>query len=63
MDQKYQKIRPILNTLQPGESIAFPLHRMKSVRVQASEPGMLYNRKYTIKTDREMQIIIVKRVY
>lgn len=62
MDQNIQKIRPLLNALLPGQSVTFPLVRMKSVRAQASELGMIYNRKYATRTDRELQVIIVKRV-
>lgn len=63
MDQNLLKIRPTLMTLKPGETFAFPLIRMKSVRTQASELGMLYKRKYTTKIDRELEVILVKRVY
>lgn len=63
MEQNLLKIRPTLQTLKPGESIAFPIIRMKSVRTQASELGMLYKRKYTTKINRELEIILVKRVY
>lgn len=63
MEQNLLKIRPTLMTLEPGESFAFPLTRMKSVRTQASELGMLYNRKYTTMTDRNLEIILVKRIY
>lgn len=63
MDQNLLKIRPTLMTLRAGETFAFPLIRMKSVRTQASELGMLYKRKYTTKIDRELEVILVKRVY
>lgn len=45
-----------------GDSIKFPISRLKSVRTQASELGMMYERQYTTKTDRTDKTIEVTRI-
>lgn len=45
-----------------GDSIKFPISRLKSVRTQASELGMMYERQYTTKTDRADKTIEVTRI-
>lgn len=55
------KIRPALVGLNKGESIEFPIERLKSVRSQASELGAIYNRTFVTRTDRAARTIIVER--
>lgn len=62
MAENFEKIRPLLTALGIGEVVSFPISRLKSVRTQASELGAIYNRQYKTRTDREKQIIIVKRI-
>lgn len=62
MSQNLQKVRPMLVSLEPGQSITFPIEKMKSVRAQASELAMIHNRKYKTRTDKEMRVIMVTRV-
>jgi hypothetical protein len=62
MEQKPLKIRPSLLSLEVGETIAFPLCRLKSVRTQASELGLIYRRTFCTRTDRDREIVIVLRV-
>lgn len=62
MNEYTQKIRPILVEMQVGDSVTFPIARLKSVRTQASELGAIYNRQFTTKTDRVAQTIEVRRV-
>ena len=61
MAEYLDKIRPVLVALQIGETVDFPIARLKSVRTQASELGAIHNRQYTTKTDREARTITVKR--
>ena len=61
MADYFNKIRPVLEALQIGEAVIYPISRMKSVRTQASELGAIHNRQYTTKTDREARTITVKR--
>ena len=61
MADYFDKIRPVLEALQIGEAVIYPISRMKSVRTQASELGAIHNRQYTTKTDREARTITVKR--
>ncbi len=61
MAEIVQKIRPALLALAVGESIIFPISRLKSVRTQASELGAIYERKFVTKMDREQRIVEVQR--
>ncbi|MDD7258456.1 MAG: hypothetical protein PUH24_09370 [Prevotellaceae bacterium] len=62
MEEITEKIRPLLVGLGVGESISFPIARMKSVRTQASELGAIHNRQYVTRTNRSEQIITVTRI-
>lgn len=62
MAEYLDKIRPVLVALQVGETVDFPIARLKSVRTQASELGAIFNRQFTTKTNRIAQIISVKRI-
>lgn len=53
MSENLEKIRPALVALEVGESVSFPISRLKSVRTQASELGAIYNRQFKTRTDRE----------
>lgn len=57
-----EKIRPTLVGLQVGEAAAFHISRMKGVRSQASEIGVIMDRRYKTRTDRERHVIIVERI-
>lgn len=61
MTELNEKIRPILVGLQPGETHPFPIERLKSVRTQASEISMIYNRKFKTETNRMDRTITVTR--
>lgn len=62
MAEYLDKIRPVLVALQIGETVDFPIARLKSVRTQASELGAIFNRQFTTRTNRIAQIISVKRI-
>lgn len=63
MTESNEKIRPRLYKLKVVEEIEFPIEQMRSVRTQASELGLLYNRKYKTWTDRATRTITVKRLF
>ena len=62
MDEISTKIRPALVSLEVGESMEFPIEKMKSVRTQASKLGMILNRQFKTRTNRETYTIMVTRV-
>lgn len=62
MENFTQKIRPTLFEMAVGDTVKFPIIRLKSVRTQASELGIMYERQYTTKTDRVEKIIEVTRI-
>ena len=43
MADYFDKIRPVLEALQIGEAVIYPISRMKSVRTQASELGAIHS--------------------
>lgn len=57
-----QKIRPTLFEMAVADTVKFPISRLKSVRTQASELGMMYERQYTTKTNRSDKSIEVTRI-
>ena len=57
MVENVVKIRPALTALKIGESITFPISKLK-----ASELGAIYNRQYKTQTNRENMTITVKRI-
>lgn len=62
MEQNLLKIRPCLFALEVGDTMRFPIERMKSVRTQASELGVIYNRRFKTMTNRQNRTIIVIRI-
>jgi hypothetical protein len=61
MEENLPKIRPMLRNLAVGESVAFPLAKMKSVRTQATELSIIENLKFKTRTDRNTKQITVWR--
>ncbi len=61
MTEIVQKIRPLLLSMNVGESVVFPISRLKSVRTQASELGAIYERKYVTKMNRDDRTVEVYR--
>lgn len=62
MEDIVQKIRPTLMEMAVGDTVKFPITRLKSVRTQASELGMMYERQFTTKTNRTERTVEVTRV-
>ncbi len=61
MEENNVKLRPALYAMAVGETLTFPISRLKSVRTQASELGAMYDRQYSTKTDRIAKTIEVTR--
>ena len=47
MTDNFVKIRPAIMAMAVGETIEFPIAKLKSVRTQASEIGAITERRYT----------------
>jgi len=62
MAENSVKIRPLLVALEVGEEITFDIAKLKSVRTQASELGVILGRQYKTRTDRENRVITVQRI-
>lgn len=56
------KIRPTLIGMEVGQTQAFPILQLKSVRTQASEIGVMLERQYKTHISRGDRTIIVTRV-
>lgn len=61
MTENSIKIRPTLTEMQIGDTCYFPVRKMKSVRAQASELGVILDRKYKTRTNRQDRTISVTR--
>ncbi len=62
MTNNFVKIRPAIMAMAVGETIEFPIAKLKSVRTQASEIGAITERRYTTRTNREARTISITRV-
>ncbi len=61
MAENCTKIRPALMGMAVGETLSFPIDKLKSVRTQASELGAMFERRFTTKTDRSTRLITITR--
>lgn len=62
MAENHLKIRPTLANMEVGESNDFPIEQMRSVRAMASELGVIHDRKYRTRTNRQDRTITVTRI-
>ena len=60
MEEKV-KVRPMLENMEIGQTLAFDIAKMKSIRTQCSEIGVILNRQYTTRIDRADRKIYVER--
>ena len=61
MDENTIKIRPTLTAMEVGDKTTFPVRRLKSVRAQASELGVILDRTYRTATNRAERTVTVTR--
>ncbi len=61
MDENTIKIRPTLTAMEVGDKTTFPVRRLKSVRAQASELGVIPDRTYRTATNRAERTVTVTR--
>lgn len=59
--ERTKKIRPTLTGMEVGDVVAFPVVQMKSVRAQASELGVILDRKFQTRLNRQERTLIVTR--
>lgn len=50
-----------IESLKVGETISFPLAKLRNVRTRASELGLQSGRRYKTSTSRERQVVTVHR--
>lgn len=62
MTEEPLKIRPTLIDMKKGDTVIFPIARLKSVRSQASELGAILDIKFVTKTNRVERTIEVTRI-
>ena len=62
MTENHIKIRPTLTQMEVGETCTFPVQRLKSVRAQASELGVILDRTYRTTTNRTERTVTVTRI-
>lgn len=61
MAENLTKVRPTLTDMKVGDETSFPIEQMKSIRAQASELGVILDRKYKTATNRKERVIRVTR--
>ncbi len=61
IDRRKKKIRPTLTGMEVGEEVSFPVEQMKSVRAQASELGVILDRRFSTRLNRQDRLLIVTR--
>lgn len=61
MEEKPKKMRPQIVGLQVGESVSFPIEKMKTIRAQTSELNCIMQRVYSTSLNRVDRTIIVTR--
>ncbi len=55
-------IKPVLEGMDVGQSITYPIVRLLSVKATASNVGLVMNRKYSTKVLRQERKVEVTRV-
>ena len=61
MIERPKKMRKQIVELNVGESVAFPIEKMKTIRAQTSELNCIMQRVYATKLNRDDRTIIVTR--
>lgn len=61
-ENQTDSIGSTLKKMSVGAKEAFPIEKMKTIRVAASEMGLIYNRKYKTATNRASRTIEVIRI-
>lgn len=61
MIQQPKKMRTQIIELNVGESVSFPIEKMKTIRAQTSELNCIMQRVYATKLNRDDRTIIVTR--
>lgn len=54
-------IAPTINTLEVGQSVAFPIERMNAVRTTANIQGIVQHKKFSCTTTDDRTTITVTR--
>lgn len=62
MAEQKAPIWPRLRDMEVGADIDFPIRRMNSVKNACSSYGIIYNRQFRTKIDKDRQIILVTRI-
>ena len=61
MIEQPKKMRTQIVELNVGESVSFPIEKMKTIRAQTSELNCIMQRVYATKLNRDDRTIIVTR--
>ena len=61
MIERPKKMRTQIVELNEGESVAFPIEKMKTIRAQTSELNCIMQRVYATRLNREDRTIVVTR--
>lgn len=56
------KIRPLLKMMKVGNTLSFPINRIRTIRVTAYELSTTEGMKFTTRINRECQTVGVTRI-
>lgn len=62
MEDKIIKIRPAIEALEINQKVEFPIDKLRTVRVTASDLGLMFGRRYSTLTDRDERTVTVTRI-
>jgi len=62
MKKKSKAMSPIIQSLEIGEQVQYPIEKLFSVRTLACTKGLELNRKYKTTVDRQKKVITVTRI-
>ena len=62
MEDKIIKIRPAIEALEVNQKVEFPIDKLRTVRVTASDLGLMFGRRYSTLADRDERIVTVTRI-
>lgn len=62
MKKKSKALSPLIQKLEVGEQVQYPIEKLFSVRTIACTKGLELSRKYKTSVDRKKRVIIVTRL-
>lgn len=59
--EKFESVRSTLNKMEVGDTISYPIERLRTIRATASEMGIVEGKTYSTRTSKEERLIYIQR--